>query len=109
MSSDKSFMDFVIDQIENAGTITYKKMFGEYVLYSDGKVVALVCDNRLFIKQTEGGRKFIGDVVLDPPYPGAKLHFLIEDQFEDRDWISHLIKITEDELPKSKPKKSRKS
>ena len=47
MASDKSFVDFVVDQIENAGQITYKKMFGEYAVYCNGKVVALVCDNQL--------------------------------------------------------------
>ena len=38
MASDQKFVDFVIDQIENAGKITAKKMFGEYGIYSDGKL-----------------------------------------------------------------------
>jgi hypothetical protein len=46
--------------------------------------------------------------VESPPYPGAKPYFLIEDQLEDRDWISDLIKITADELPEPKPKKNKK-
>ena len=29
MASDKSFVDFIIDQIEDAGVITSRKMFGE--------------------------------------------------------------------------------
>ena len=107
MSSNKSFVDFIVDQIENAGAITCKIMFGEYAIYSDGKVVALVCDNQLFVKPTEGGRSFIGDVVEAPPYPGAKLSFLIEDKFEDREWISSLIRITVNELPEPKPKKKK--
>ncbi len=101
------FLDFVVEQIENAGQITYKKMFGEYAVYSDGKIFALVCDNKLFIKPTEAGRVFIRDVVEAPPYPGAKLSFLIEDKLEDRDWISNLVKITLDELPEPKPKKKK--
>ena len=36
MASDISFVEFIVEQIENAGEITYKKMFGEYGLYSDG-------------------------------------------------------------------------
>ena len=107
MSSDKDFIEFLTDQINNAGIITYRKMFGEYALYSNGKVVALVCDNQLFVKPTEGGRAFIGDVVEAPAYPGAKLSFLIEDKFEDREWISELIRITTKELPEPKPKKSK--
>jgi TfoX/Sxy family transcriptional regulator of competence genes len=108
MSSDQSFVDFIVDQIEDAGVITFRKMFGEYAIYSDGKVVALVCDNRLFVKQTAGGKSFIGDVVEAPAYPGAKMSFLIEDKIEDRQWISNLIRITARELPEPKPKKKKK-
>jgi len=105
MASDKGFVEFIAGQIENAGLITYKKMFGEYAIYSDGIVVALICDDKLFVKPTEGGRKFIGNAVEAPAYPGAKLSFLIEDKFEDREWISELIKITAKEIPLAKPKK----
>ena len=78
----------MIDQIENAGVIQYRKMFGEYAIYSDGKIVALVCDNQLFVKQTDAGRSFTSDVVEASPYPGAKLSFLLEYSFEDKDWFS---------------------
>jgi TfoX/Sxy family transcriptional regulator of competence genes len=59
MATDKSFVEFIADQIEHVGQITFKQMFGEYALYCEGKVVALVCDNQLFIKSTVGGRAFI--------------------------------------------------
>ena len=107
MASDLSFVEFVVDQIEDAGEITFRKMFGEYAVYANAKVVALICDNQLFIKPTEGGRFFIGDVVEAPPYPGAKLSFLIEDKIEDREWMSNLIRITVKELPEPKPKKKK--
>ncbi len=104
MGSRLDFVEFVVDQIENAGEITFRKMFGEFALYSDGKVVALICDNKLFIKPTSTGRTYIGDVVEAPPYPGAKMYFLIEDQLEDSGWLSELVRITAKELPKPKPK-----
>jgi TfoX/Sxy family transcriptional regulator of competence genes len=109
MASDKSFIEFIVDQMGNAGFISQKKMFGEYAIYCDGKVVALVCDNQLFVKQTEGGRAYIGEIVEAAPYPGAKSYFLIEEKFEDREWIGGLIKITAQELPipKQKRKKSK--
>ena len=111
MASDLDFVEFVVDQMGNAGSITYRKMFGEYALYCEGKVVALVCDNQLFVKPTKAGKSFIGNVVEAPPYPGAKPSFLIEEQLEDRDWISNLIRLTEKELhePKQKNKLKRKS
>ena len=107
MASDQSFVEFIVDQIENAGRITYTKMFGEYAVYCEGKVVALVCDNRLFIKPTEAGRAFIGDVAEVPAYPGAKPSFLIDDRLEDRQWFSNLIRITYQELPEQKIKKKK--
>ena len=107
MASDLSFVEFIVEQMENAGNIRYRKMFGEYAIYGDNKVVALVCDNRLFVKPTEKGRLFIGDVTEAPAYPGAKPSFLIEDKIEDREWLSELIRITIRELPEPVPKKAK--
>jgi TfoX/Sxy family transcriptional regulator of competence genes len=106
MSTDQDFIDYVVDQIKNAGNISSRKMFGEYALYSGGKVVALVCDNQLFVKQTAAGRTFIGRVTEAPAYPGAKMSFLI-DRLDDREWISELIRITARELPEAKLKKKK--
>jgi TfoX/Sxy family transcriptional regulator of competence genes len=107
MASHKSFVDFIVDQIKNAGHITSLKMFGEYAIYCNNKVVALVCDNQLFIKPTAGGKAYIGKVIEAPAYPGAKLSYLIKDNFEDSEWLSELIRITANELPEPKPKKKK--
>ena len=108
MASDLDFIEFVIDQVQNAGVISCRPMFGGHTLYCEGKVVALICDNQLFVKPTKAGRSFIGDVVEAPAYEGAKPSFLIEEQLEDKEWISRLIKLTEEELPVPKPRKKSK-
>lgn len=108
MASDQDFVDFITDQIRNAGNITCRKMFGEYAVYSGNKVVALICDNRLFVKATKAGKEFIGDFKEAPAYPGAKMSLLIEDQIDDREWLCELIRITEKELPAPKPKTKKK-
>jgi TfoX/Sxy family transcriptional regulator of competence genes len=106
MGSDQSFVDYLMDQLAPAEGVTSRKMFGEYALYRGGKVVALVCDNRLFVKPTPGGRAFIGRVEEAPPYPGAKPYFLIEDRLDDREWLSELIRLTTQEAPPpSKPRR----
>ena len=56
MASDKNQLDFVLDQIRDAGVVTAKRMFGEFGIYCDGKIVALFCDNQLFVKPTDRGR-----------------------------------------------------
>jgi TfoX/Sxy family transcriptional regulator of competence genes len=109
MSSDKSFVEFIADQMGDAGLISYRKMFGEYAVYCDGKVVALICDNQLFVKPTHGGKSYIGNPAEADPYTGAKPHFLIEDAFEDREWISGLIRATAKELPIPRPKPKKKN
>ena len=108
MASDLAFVEFVADQLDAGCGASYRKMFGEYALYSKGKVVALICDNQLFVKPTEAGRSFIGDVVEAPPYPGAKPAFLIQDRIEDRAWLTELIIRTEQALPRPKPKPKKK-
>jgi len=109
MACTQEYVDYVIDQINNAGEITGKKMFGGYSMYSDKKLFALICDDKLFVKPTEAGRTFIKDVVEAPAFKGAKLSFLIEEKkIEDRGWISNLVKITIAALPDPKPKKASK-
>ena len=108
MATDQDFMEFLADQMAEAGEITYRKMFGEYAVYCRDKVVALVCDNQLFVKPTPGGRAYIGAPTPAPPYPGAKDYFRIEDAFEDREWIAGLIRLTAQELPDAQKKKPRK-
>ena len=107
MATDQEFVDFLVDQMASAGDVAFRKMFGEYALYCDGKVVALVCDNQLFVKPTPGGRAFIGEPTEAPAYPGAKKSFLIEDAFEDREWIETLVRITARELPDAPPKRKK--
>ncbi|MEI7491721.1 MAG: TfoX/Sxy family protein [Bacteroidota bacterium] len=107
MATNKNFIEFITDQLESAGEVSSKLMFGEYAVYLDSKVVALAADNKFFVKPTEGGRAFIGNPVEAPAYPGAKMSFLIEDKLEDREWLCELIRITARELPEPKPKKKK--
>jgi TfoX/Sxy family transcriptional regulator of competence genes len=106
MASAQSTVDFIVDQLGGTAVVTAKKMFGEYGLYFDSKLVALVCDSQLFIKPSAGGRQFIGTPTEAPPYPGAKPYFLISgERWDDGAWMSQLVKITAAELPLPKKKK----
>ena len=107
MANDQDFVDFVIDQVENGCQVSYRHMFGGTSLYLNGKVVALICDNQLFVTPTAAGREYIGMVVEAPPFPGAMNSFLIEDEIEDAEWLTELFVLTERELPAPKPKKKR--
>ena len=108
MAQDLKFVEFAVDQIDESCEITGRAMFGGYTLYSKGKVVALICDDQLFVKPTDAGRAFIGDVVEAPAYEGSRMSFLIEEKIEDAEWLSKLITITEKALAPPKPKRKKK-
>jgi TfoX/Sxy family transcriptional regulator of competence genes len=100
MSSQQSVVDFIVGQMAKAGAVSARKMFGEYGIYCDGKMVALVCDEQLFIKQTAAGRAFIGDVTEGAPYKGAKPCFVISaEQWDDDEWLAELVRVSTAELP----------
>lgn len=110
MASQQGIVDYIVEQSAQAGAVSSRKMFGEYAIFCDGKVVALVCDDQLFVKPTNAGRMFIGTPAEAPPYKGAKPYFLISgDQWDNADWLAELIKISTAELPFPKPKKPRRS
>ena len=105
MASDAEFVEYVAERFEARHSVTAKKMFGEYGLFTSGKIFALICDNRLFFKPTEAGRAFIGEPALAPPYPGAKDSFLIEDRIDDSEWLNGLLEVSAPELPEPRKKR----
>jgi TfoX/Sxy family transcriptional regulator of competence genes len=104
MASTRVFVDYVCEQAGLPGRPSSRKMFGEYALYIDGKVVALVCDNQVFLKPTADGKRLLGSVTEAPPYPGAKPHYQISEHLEDRELVMHLFLGTAAVLPTPKPK-----
>lgn len=105
MATKASTIEFLADQISQAGEIRYRKMFGEYALYCNEKVVAFVCDDSLFIKPTESGYKFLDESYGAPPYPGAKNYLKVpEDRWDDHEWLTDFVKATADSLPPQKNK-----
>lgn len=113
MASTQSTVDYILEQMAGAGAMSAKKMFGEYGIYCDGKIVALVCDDQLFVKPTPAGQSFIGECTHSAPYPGAKPYLLIGgEKWDDPEWLSQLIQVSAAQLPppqKKQPKKAKRS
>ena len=93
MASHPDFVDFVADQLREAGTIRSRRMFGEYGLYCDGVFFAVICDDQFFVKITSEGLNAFPDLPKAPPYEGARDSFLVED-VEDRERMTALVRIT---------------
>ena len=101
MATKQSTVDYILDQLASAGEVSARKMFGGYVLYCNAKVVGLICNDVLYIKITQPGKKFMGEhYQAGRAYPGAKISMMIDGaQTEDREWLSELVRLTADNLP----------
>ena len=109
MTTNQSTIDYLLDQLSGLPRVNARKMFGEYALYCNEKVVALVCDNQLFVKTTAPGRALVGDRYVEgTAYPGAKPSMLIgAEEIDDGERLCELIRLTADALPAPKPKRPR--
>ena len=106
MASDPKTIAFILDQASSAGDVTARSMFGEYGIYCGDRMVALVCDDQLFLKPTAGNRRLAPDAEEAPPYPGAKPCLMIDpDRWDDRERMADLFRTTAAELPAPKPKR----
>ena len=106
MASSKEFVEYAMEQLRDAGLVSYRKMFGEYGWYCDGKFLGVICDDQLFIKITEAGRKFAPDLEEAPPYEGAKDYFLIDD-IDNSDFLVKLAEVTLSHLPPPRKRKKK--
>ena len=103
MASHQDFVNYVTEQLREAGAIRSRKMFGEYGLYCDDVFFAVICDDQFYVKMTSQGETTFPDLPKAPPYEGAKDSFLVED-VENRERMTELTRITCEAL-RSKPKK----
>ena len=108
MATDTDFADYVREQAAGAGDVSLKKMFGEYAVYLDGIVVALACDNQLFLKPTPATAVRLASATMAPPYPDAKPHALIDEWLDDPEALAALLRDTAKALPPPKPKAAKK-
>lgn len=101
MACSDDFIQYIVEQCADAGEISARKMMGDYCIYCDGVVFGIICDNILYVKQTDAAREVLREIVLRRPYVGAKEHFVITD-VDDRDYLATIVRTTMSNLPKLK-------
>ncbi|GAB3790584.1 TfoX/Sxy family protein [Dyella agri] len=104
MATDPDFIDYAAEQIALGNRLSHKKMFGEYALYVDGKVVAFACDNSLFVKPSVATDTLAPELPRRPPYPGAKDYPVADELLDDSDRLRQLILETAALMPVPKPR-----
>ena len=94
MASSKDYLDYVLELLKEVNGITYKKMMGEFMLYSNGILFGGVYDNRFLIKKTKSLES--SGLKEQIPYPSAKAMLLIDS--EDPDEIKELVSLVINDL-----------
>lgn len=105
MASSTEFIDFVCSQIEDAGVVRAKKMFGDYCIYVDEKPALFVCDNIVYIKKHDAIAELMKEAERGFPYDGAKEHYILD--IDHRKEAVNVIATLLPHLSYPKPKKKK--
>ena len=103
MASSREYLDFIMEQLSEAGDVSFRAMMGEYILYYRGKVIGGIYDDRFLVKDTKDAAAMMPDAERELPYEGAKKMLLVND-VENKDFLKALLYALYDELPASKRK-----
>ncbi len=106
MSTTQDFADYILDSVNDKKS-SVTKMFGEYALYYDKKVVGLICDNTLFLKITDFSKKILEAVKVKtgPAYPRSKDFYIVgEEILEDNKLLKKIILGIWEDVPFKKKK-----
>lgn len=108
MATEKETVEFILGKLRHLGHFSARAMFGEYALYADGKVVALVCDDRLYVKILPASQELETLCEKGEPYPGARPHYLVEEGQLGNNLPAILIALAES-LPEKKSKNKKRN
>ena len=104
MSSNKVYLDFVLEQLSGLEEITYRAMMGEYIIYYRGKIVGGIYDDRLLVKPVKSAVSLMPTASYELPYEGAKEMLLVDD-VDSKAFLTKLFNAMYEELPAPKKRK----
>ena len=79
MSTRPGTTEFILEKLRDYDRFSVLKMFGEYALYADGKVVGLICDDILFVKILPASIELESQCEKGIPYHNAKPWYIVEE------------------------------
>ena len=97
MGSSNDYLIYILDLLRDVDDVHYKKMMGEYILYSGLIIFGGIYDNRFLVKKT-GSSSMLGlkEVI---PYPNAKPMLLMDS--EDSDVVKEIVNSIVKDLTKN--------
>ena len=78
IATTQDFLEYVCDQVSASGDATYRKMFGEGMVYVNAKPVLLICNNTVYVKMLDEIKDILSDAETGYLYPKAKLHYILD-------------------------------
>src|SRR5690348_14333702 len=79
MATRQETVDFILEKLRDHKRFSARAMFGEYALYADGQVVALICDDQMYVKILPASSELENVCEKGEPYPHAKPHYVVEE------------------------------
>lgn len=107
MATTLDFIEYVCAQIEGAGMVRYRKMFGEYMVYVNDKPILLVCDNTVYVKILPCLDGLMLSAEKGHPYTGAKEHYILD--IDSAELSLEVVAALEPVTPLPKPKKKKEA
>ena len=105
MATSVEYMEFVAQQLQGAGEVRYREMFGDYLVYVNGKPILTVCDGTVFVKQHPVLTELLNDAPVGIPYDGAKPHYIAD--VDNRELLLEIVRLLEPVTPLPKSRKKR--
>lgn len=107
MATSREYADFIRAKFERLGVVTIKPMMGEYVIHMAGKVLGFLGDEQLMLEPGPTMEQLLPDAEKRELFPGSKLFYLIDDGISAQR-LCEIANAVYDDLPVSKPRKSRR-
>jgi TfoX/Sxy family transcriptional regulator of competence genes len=105
MTTAPATIAHILDTLADLPGLRAARMFGEYGLYLDTKIVGLICDDTLYLKPTATAHPLLPGIQMAPPYPGAKPHMVCNELLDEPDLAMEVIRAIAADVPEPKPKK----
>ena len=102
MASSQEYLDYVLELLDEVPDVSWRKMMGEYLLYSCGKLFGGIYDDRFLVKDIAAARKTLSTEEI--PYDGASPMLLVD--IEDSESVCELVMAMMPELPEVKKRRN---
>ena len=108
MATSREYALFVENLFRGVDGFSMKRMFGEYGIYLQGRVLGFLCDEQILLQDTPTARKLLPNAERKELFPGSKLFIIFSDE-GNHHLLQSVAQAIWEELPVPKPRKGRKS